>query len=97
MGLDIYITRHAFRAGSYSWFSDFRSRLFKYRKIKGMEVLLDHSDCDGNISTEDCKLLRVALLNVYKKERDGDLGPTLMLWIDALTVAIREGGILEFA
>jgi len=61
------MTRYAFRAGSYSGFHEFRAQLVDYDAGRGLfHALLDHSDCDGELSQEECAKLH----EDFVRERD---------------------------
>lgn len=73
MGLDMMyeaaygMGRYAFRAGSYSGFHEFRVQLEDFDDgRKFFWVLLEHSDCDGELSQEEC----VKLHEDFVREHD---------------------------
>jgi hypothetical protein len=64
-------------------------------------ILIDHSDCDGEISAEDCKPLQNALIELRKKTDpdnpdDEEFRHRLTQFIDGLEDAIKHKDSVEF-
>ena len=61
-------------------------------------VLLSHSDCDGEISTEDCLGIADRLEELMPALRDagGDYAEDAQQWINGLRDAVAGGESVEF-
>ena len=54
-----------------------------------IHILLNHSDCDGEISWQDCKLVGEALFSIIDKIEDE--------WVKSKTLQFIEGCNLAFS
>ena len=61
-------------------------------------IVINHSDCDGEIILEDCKKLLVRMEIVVKEMNEGDeLHRRTSKFIDGLKEAIHNNDCLEFS
>lgn len=72
------------------------------RDLKGDLIpLLNHSDCDGELSVEECKMIERGIANVLanfndKLGHDDDFGERLAQFREGLLDAIEKGEVVVF-
>jgi hypothetical protein len=64
---------------------------------KGLFIFFNHSDCDGDISPEDCKLVSESLLSLSPKVTDNYYRDLLTDFANGCALAYNNNETLEFS
>lgn len=103
MGIDISPGRLHL---SYSTFHHWRTTLCEAAGIVfeqsrkengGLQILMDHSDCEGEISWQDCKEIANALKPLRKKIEDEQMLRFTNLFIASCDIAVKKQINMEFS